>query len=137
MHGLLAGSGDRIELTPAERAHAARLVESFDRLVVDSSDRAQMIVVFRDFDVSYRQRRINRVVYLLHDLLFGPAIGLRERRGDYQTLLQVLNRQSKAYEIVLAAMESLVDGASLRLDDEAKVTPEAIWLGVSSWFHTL
>jgi patatin-related protein len=132
VRGLLAGGDSQAELKTAQKVEAARLVETFDSLVIE---RDQMAAMFRDFDVSYRQRRINRVVYLLHERLFGDSAG--EQRADYQTLLQLLNRQSKAYEIVLAAMESLVDDATLRLDGRTKVTPEAVWGAVSSRFHAL
>jgi hypothetical protein len=88
--------------------------------------------------VTYRLRRITRLVYLLHDLLFGSSPAPAQRAGPYQDLLRVFNRQSKAYEIVLGAMESLVDSACAGLGNQGQArAPEEVWAGVHNALYAL
>ena len=111
LRGIFRNEGRDGIIDPKDREQAARLVRDFD-------ERIKAEDVFNLFDVSYRIRRIARIVYLIYDLLYSkvPAPNEQERKRILQ-LWRAMNRLFKVYEIVRSAMEKFVDNVPIAWKD--------------------
>jgi patatin-related protein len=134
-------TGDRRDLIiePDNRERAAALVRRFDELILGDTQSAAADELLRQFDVYYSLRRLFRVTYLLYDLLFGETppsyrgLDLSDRLSRYRVLLRHLNRQMKLYEVVLAAMESLLDDVPFDWrKGQGRAAFDALWLQVQN-----
>jgi patatin-related protein len=117
VEGVLNRNGVRHLLTRDEKAVASRLIGAFDSLVeqlVDapgaSPSHTRADGVLGDVDVYFRQRRLYRIVYLIHALRAGLEPNTPRAR-QYAAVLAAANRQLELYEILCWAMEGLVDRA--------------------------
>ncbi|HEY3081754.1 MAG TPA: patatin-like protein [Chloroflexota bacterium] len=122
------GRPDLVE--PDQRGRAAELVRFFDELVAERPD------LLVDFDLHYRMRRLYRIVYAVYDLLYEPArsgaapadgrpeVGAVtvEQARAYRELWEAFNHQIELYEILLAAVERLIDEAPIGWDKLDGVT---------------
>lgn len=136
VQGLFRQDGHNQQVPPKLQERAARLVRAFDKLDFNF-DR-----VVGDFDVHFRMRRIFRLVYLIYDRLYAaPAPNEKpvaeEQKERYRSLWKALNRQIKLYEVLLTAMESLVDDAPIRWQDVEEGREEEIWALVQGGYYRL
>ena len=110
LQGVFRVKGRDAFIDPKDRDWAAKLANEFDQYNTDWN------ALFSDFDVYYRLRRLTRVTYLIHDLLYNDNKGLplsdRAAR-QYTRLWQVLNQQTSLYEVLRSAMEGLIDNAPI------------------------
>jgi patatin-related protein len=107
--GLLK-TGGRAQIVPQEdRAKASQLTTSFDALQPDADQ------IFKCFDIEFRLRRLYRVVYAVYACLFetGAQVSL-SRAAAYRSIWQAFNRQIELYEVILAAVERMLDDAPIR-----------------------
>jgi hypothetical protein len=134
--GLFRKDGRTQQIPPEYQARAACLVCAFDNLPLDCER------VLRDFDIEFRLRRIFRIVYLIYELLYGDTAQReeapdRERARRYRALWQALNRQIKLCEILLWAMESLVDEADIPWQTIEEGQEGRIWAIIQGGFYRL
>lgn len=111
IEGILKTSGRQNRLSPEEREAASLLSKTFD-----SYSGAQEIL--NRFDLYYLQRRVYHTIYFIYDLLYGSPRPDRvplsdEMRSRYEQLWRFLNQLSKLYEILLHAMEKMLDEAPI------------------------
>jgi predicted acylesterase/phospholipase RssA len=116
LRGIFRNEGRDRMIARADREKAARLVQDFDSRQLGQD-------VFDLFDVSYRIRRIARVIYLIHDLLYhqGAKALTDEDAQNFRQLWRALNRLFKLYEIIRSAMERLVDEAQIPWETTGKM----------------
>jgi len=138
VEGLFRKDG-RIQQIPLKhQKRAAKLVQSFDALGMDPDS------ILSHLDVPYRLRRLYRLVYRIYELLYlkwekeedkveVPA----ETKELYRGLWKALNRHIKLYEIVQAAMESLVDNAPIPWENLSKEDEARIWPQVEAGYYHL
>ena len=112
LRGIFRNEGRDGIIDPKDREQAARLVRDFDERIKGEN-------VFDLFDVSYRIRRVARIVYLIYDLLYSSreAVPNEEERKRLLQLWRALNRLFKVYEIVRSAMERFIDDVPIAWKD--------------------
>jgi hypothetical protein len=110
LQGVFRVQGRDALIDPRDRDRAAKLANKFDQYDTDWN------ALFSAFDVYYRLRRLTRVTYLIHDLLYNDNkdLPLSDRAAtQYRRLWQVLNQQTALYEVLRSAMEELIDNAPI------------------------
>ncbi|MFL5806372.1 MAG: patatin-like protein [Roseiflexaceae bacterium] len=134
LQGLFKTGDSNNRVSPADRQQLAQLVKEFDTQVGDSSSPV-VDQVFCDFDVYFRLRRMTRVVYLIFDLLYRQeSIDSSGQAAHYRELWRALNQEIELLEIVRAAMESLIDAASLNW---RTLPPDQLWPTVRAALYRL
>jgi predicted acylesterase/phospholipase RssA len=120
LRGIFRNQGRDGIIDPKDREQAARLVRDFDERIKGEN-------VFDLFDVSYRIRRVARIVYLIYDLLYSSreSVPNEEERKRLLQLWRAVNRLFKVYEIVRSAMERFVDDISIAWKDLKD--PQEVW----------
>jgi patatin-related protein len=125
IEGVLNRDGVRHLMTAEEKDVAGRLIRQFDAMVstlmgtpagAPAAPAMDPETVLEDFDVYFRQRRLYRVVYRIHELRRDPALD-GERAAQYAAVLTAANAMLQLYEVVRWAMEGLVDRAPFEWDD--------------------
>jgi patatin-related protein len=125
VEGVLNRNGVRHLMTAGEKDTAKRLIGEFDTLVSDlmkpnapaeTSRTLDAETVLADFDVYFRQRRLYRIVYLIHELRGRSDVDPESARR-YAEVLAVANRLLQLYEIIRWAMEGLVDDTPFTWED--------------------
>ncbi|HEV7503676.1 MAG TPA: patatin-like protein [Thermoanaerobaculia bacterium] len=134
--GLFRKDGRNQQIPLKYQKHATELVQMFDRLTAIPDS------ILEDFDASFRLRRLYRLVYQIYGILYGTGEGERQvlpeaKRLGYRGLWQALNRHIKLYEIVLAAMESLVDDAPIPWENLPPEQEHQIWPLVEAGYYRL
>jgi patatin-related protein len=126
IEGVLKKDGKRVAITSSdERQKAAELTEFFDEWLQNQP--AEQTKILDDFDVYFRLRRVERLVYLLYDLLYSEKyastvpVGVGNR---YLAALRALDRQIEAYEITRSAIEGLIDDLPIAWQ---QLSLEEIW----------
>src|SRR4051812_3440053 len=125
--GLFRKDGRNQQIPLKLRERAAELVRMFDQMTAIPDS------ILKDFDIPFRLRRLYRLVYQIYGLLYGTGEGEgqavlpKEKRLRYRGLWQALNRHIKLYEVVLAAMESLVDDAPIPWEKLPPQQEKEIW----------
>lgn len=170
IEGILKVDGRSELLGNDARLAASALIESFDAVetemksVTSAQDEAQpqdgapaakkrsrVPSTLRNFDVSYRLRRLFRTVYKIEETIrMRYAEGAKTGEiNKYANLWRLLNREIELLDIVNVNMERLIDeapigwkeeiGGALRENDQARVTREAklIWGVVSAALQEL
>jgi patatin-related protein len=109
--------------------HAARiLAESFNEW--DGEGAATL----DEFDVYFRTRRTNHLIYAVRELLFGArAASLGDREANYRELLWRLNELSQMQEVVHAAMEQTAERFEFDLDPLRNVEHAAAAIATEYW----
>src|SRR6185436_18309026 len=92
--------------------------------------------------IHFRMRRLFRLIYLIYDRLYaepcpGEAPVPEDQKERYRSLWKALNRQVKLYEILVTAMESLVDDTPIRWQDVEKGREKEIWALIQGGYYRL
>jgi patatin-related protein len=117
VQGLFRTNG-RDDLIPtADQASASELVHALD-VHFEQLPEPDANQLFQELDAYYRLRRLYRVIYLIYDLLYSLPDGgaaraevTDEQARWYWELWRALNRQVKLYEVLVSAVEGLLDRA--------------------------
>lgn len=136
IQGLFRKDGRSQQIPPEHRERAACLVKAFDNLPLNAQ------AVLADFDLPFRMRRVFRLVYLIYDLLYSEAARAERPLSEeqalcYRDLWRALNRHIKLYEVLLSAMESLVDNAPIHWERVDKGKEKEIWLLIQAGYRRL
>ena len=120
VEGLLKIDGRAQPVPQADRERAQKLTLDFDAMQPDADQ------IFRDFDIEFRLRRLYRVVYAVYARLYESAASEPvSLAAIYHQIWAAFNRQIELYEVVLAAVERLIDEAPIQLGDLGEDTQ--IW----------
>jgi len=134
MRGLLRKDGRDDVLEADERQVAAQLIQSFDNTFREGSAGEPPVMkpylFFREFDVYYRQRRVQQANYRIYDLLH-PVAATQVDRGalsaTHRVVWQACNRLLKLLDLVRAALEMVVDEVPIQWKGRTAVV---IWRDV-------
>jgi hypothetical protein len=129
------GGRDEMITDSKDRKRAENLASRFNQYKTDWN------ALFRAFDVYYRLRRLTRLTYLIHELLYGNKQDpprLTARTARYRRLWQILNQQTAFYEVLRSEMEGLIDDApipwkTIAIDEEI----DQVWKSVHTAFRNL
>jgi patatin-related protein len=102
-------TGGRDSLIDREyREKARELIEYLHKSQLDGSH------AFRRYDIYFLIRRVYHLIYYLHETVYqGKPVAADDATANLRSLVQVLNRQVRLYQIVLSAMERMVDEARI------------------------
>lgn len=121
--------GDPEDMTDAASRQAAQLLINFFDGWVNQQATETVDAILVNFDIYYRLRRVQHLVYRIYDALYDKNASLeRDKHERYLRLLQTMNRQIELYEIVQAAIETVIDDAPTPWRTLSPTNVENVWV---------
>lgn len=132
LEGIFKERGKLIAIPSALRDAADRLASRFKEWESQLGDE-----ILHQYDVYYRQRVVNHLIYSLYEKLYNPSdsepLDVQTANG-YRQLWGGLNHLSKMLEIIRFAMESLVDNVDFHWQNR---DVDQIWAELQQRFDAL
>lgn len=123
VRGVLRENGQEVQIDKTQQDKAKDLFADFDRWPGTGEE------TLRDFDIFFRLRRLFHVLYSIQD----PQIG-ESKKSVQRTAQARIGRQIKLLEVLGAAMQRLVDEATVPWKD---CNSEDVWMTVQTAYRRL